>query len=79
MNTEFKNALLYIDKETDPNKLVQLFELISNKVTFGTIQQIADIENKSYNGIKNSNNYLKININGKKYAVKGVKNNNLPF
>ena len=75
----FKKALFAINEIEDEKHLVQLFELMISKVTIGTIQQIADLENKSYNGIKNSNRYAKIEINGKKLVVKGVENSKLPF
>jgi hypothetical protein len=75
----FKSTLLAINEIQDKNQLVQLFELIVSKVTIGTIQQIADLEGKSYNGIKNSNKYAKIEINGKILVVKGVDNSKLPF
>lgn len=75
----FKEALLAINEIRDEKQLIQLFELIRGKVVVGTIQQIADLENKSYNGIKYSNRYLKIDIDGKKLVVVGVRENTLPF
>jgi hypothetical protein len=36
-------------------------------------------ENKSPNGIRKSNAYLKINIGGQLMAIKGIRHNNLPF
>lgn len=75
----FKEALLAINEIRDEKQLVQLFELIRGKVVIGTIQQIADLEKKSYNGIKYSSRYLKIDIGGKKLVVVGVRENTLPF
>tara|TARA_R110002020_G_scaffold7277_2_gene30755 strand:+ start:2310 stop:2558 length:249 start_codon:yes stop_codon:yes gene_type:complete len=75
----FKKALLSINDIKEESQLVQLFELILSKVTIGTIQQIADLEGKSYNGIKKSERYAKIEINGKKLVVKGVENTKFPF
>ena len=75
----FKEALLAINKIDDKKELVQLFELALSKVTIGTIQQIADIEGKSYNGIKNSNQYAKIEIGNKKLVAIGVTQTKLPF
>jgi|TARA_R110000765_G_scaffold221706_2_gene325652 hypothetical protein len=75
----FKEAVMAISRIEDENQLVQLFELAMSKVTIGTIQQIAELEGKSYNGIKNSNRYLKIVLGNKKLVVKGVSDNNLPF
>ena len=79
MKNHYIEAVKHIDQIKDPKELVQLFELLLNSVDIGTIQQIADKQGKSYNGIKNSNQYKKVNINGKKLVVVGVKNNNLPF
>lgn len=75
----YKNAVLAISEITDSKELVQLFELISQSLTIGTIQEIASLEGKSYNGIKNSDRYHKIVIGGKKLAVKGASQNKLPF
>lgn len=72
-------AVKAISKIEDKKELVQLFELALSMVTIGTIQQIADIEGKSYNGIKNSGQYPKINIGNKKLVVIGGSVNNLPF
>tara|TARA_R110002012_G_scaffold23065_1_gene78766 strand:+ start:203 stop:439 length:237 start_codon:yes stop_codon:yes gene_type:complete len=75
----FKTALLAINEIEEERHLLQLFELVLSKVTVGTTQQIADLEGKSYNGIKNSNRYAKIELGGKILVVKGVSNTNLPF
>ena len=75
----FKQALLSINEIEDEKLLVQLFELVLSKVTIGTIQQIADLEGKSYNGIKYSNRYAKIEIGDKKLVVVGVSESKLPF
>ena len=72
-------AVKAIYKIEDKKELVQLFELTLSMVTIGTIQQIADIEGKSYNGIKNSFQYPKINIGNKKLVVIGGAIDNLPF
>lgn len=79
MKNHYIEAVKHIDQINNPKELVQLFELLLNSVDIGTIQQIADKQGKSYNGIKNSNQYKKVNINGKKLVVVGVENNNLPF
>jgi hypothetical protein len=75
----YKETTLAISEITDEKHLVQLFELILSKVTIGSIQEIADLENKSYNGIKKSKRYHKVIIGGKKLAVVGVRQNELPF
>tara|TARA_R110002020_G_scaffold239271_3_gene451818 strand:- start:797 stop:1045 length:249 start_codon:yes stop_codon:yes gene_type:complete len=75
----FKTALLSVSEIEDEKQLVQLFELVFSKVTILTTQQMADLEGKSYNGIKKSNRYGKINFNGKRLVVKGVRNDTLPI
>ena len=75
----YKTAVEAIDEIEDSKSIVQLFELMLSKVTIGTIQQIADLEGKSYNGIKNSNCYCKIDLNGKRLVVTGVRQGILPF
>lgn len=75
-NTELIKAILQIkDKET----LVQIIELCASSLTIGTVQHMAKIENKSYNGIKNSNQYRKITIGDAKLAIKGLSKSNMPF
>ena len=59
--------------------MTQLHKLSPVAATIGTIQQIADIEGKSYNGIKNSGQYLKIDMGNKKLIVIGGSVDNLPF
>lgn len=73
------DAVKAIYKIKDSTELVQLFELSLSKVTIGTIQQIADLEGKSYNGIKNSGQYLKIDMGNKKLVVIGASIDTLPF
>ncbi len=75
----YKEAVTAISKIEDPKELVHLFELILSKVTIGTTQHIADLEGKSYNGIKNSNCYAKVFIGGKRLVVYGVRDSALPF
>ncbi len=75
----YKNAVLAISEIQDEKQVVQLFELLLSKITIGTIQQMANLEGKSYNGVKNSTRYCKISIGGKKLVVKGVDDSKLPF
>ena len=79
MDNNYKNTILYIDNLKDVNKLVQLFELIESKLNIDTISNIAKKEGKSFNGIKNSNQYYKTKVGSQKLAVIGINNFNLPF
>ena len=78
----YKQAILSIDSINDINHLVQIFDLILCKLDISSIQEMANKEGKSYNGILNSNRYKKIKI-GKKttLAIKGLRNDKdqLPF
>ena len=68
-----------ISKIKEPDLMVQIIELCANNLTIGTIQEIANLENKSYNGIKKSKQYKKIRIGKQIFAVKGVKEDGFPF
>ena len=73
--TEYAKTLILIDKSNfTVNQLVQIIELASDKLDINTISIMAKNENKSFNGIKNSNRYIKTNIGGQKLAVKGLSN-----
>ena len=63
----------------DLKSLVAILELTTNKLCIFTISEMARHENKSPNGIRKSNAYLKINIGGQLMAIKGIRHNNLPF
>jgi len=76
----FRNQLLSIENDTYTQiQLVQILELAASKLEINTISEMARMEGKSPNGIKNSKAYLKIKIGKQSFAVKGVRDNNLPF
>tara|TARA_R110002020_G_scaffold65330_7_gene172610 strand:+ start:1055 stop:1294 length:240 start_codon:yes stop_codon:yes gene_type:complete len=68
-----------INEIEDVKSLVAILELTTNKLCIFTISEMARHENKSPNGIRKSNAYLKINIGGQLMAIKGIRHNNLPF
>ena len=68
-----------IDQITDASKLVAILELTVHKLELDTISEIARKEGKSPNGINKSKCYRKIKIGKQKFAIKGVRDNNLPF
>jgi len=75
-----KNQILNeISQIDDLKSLVAILELTTDKLCIFTISEMARHENKSPNGIRKSNQYLKINIGGQLMAIKGIRNNNLPF
>lgn len=75
-----KNQILNEISQIDELKsLVAILELTTDKLCIFTISEMARHENKSPNGIRKSKAYLKINIGGQLMAIKGIRNNNLPF
>jgi len=83
MKTEiehYRDALIAIDEIKDPDKLAQLFEVTLSRVTIGSIQEIADLEGKSYQGIRDSKRYKKIKMMGKTKVILGTKKeDDFPF
>lgn len=72
--------LIDIEKEDfNQSELLSILELVSIKIDIDTISGMARKENKTPRGIKISNQYKKLKIGSQLMAVKGVKNNNLPF
>ena len=76
----FKETILAIENEDlNIGQLVTILELTAEKLDILTISRMARKEGKSPNGINTSNCYRKINIGGQKMAIKGLRDNNLPF
>ena len=76
----FKNQVFSIvNDHLTYNQMVTILELIVDKIDIDTVSQIARKENKSRNGILISSNYKKINIGKQKFAIIGIKEDNLPF
>jgi hypothetical protein len=72
--------LTIIDKEDfTKSEMLSILELVSTKIDIDTISGMARKENKTPRGIKISNQYRKVKIGSQLMAVKGVKQNNLPF
>lgn len=76
---QHKQTLLYLDSIENLEYLVQYFELIESKLYIDTIQGIANIEGKSFNGIKKSKRYRKTKVGSQKMAIKGLNENKLPW
>ena len=80
MALQEKEIKLEINKrEFSKQDLVAILELKTDSLDIYTISEMARRENKSPNGIRKSNKYLKVNIGGQLMAIKGIRNNNLPF
>lgn len=65
--------------DLNPSELTSIIEICSTKIDINTISGMAQYEGKTPRGIKISNQYRKIKIGKQLMAVKGVKENNLPF
>ena len=77
---DYTKMLILLDQgDFSEKQALQLFELCLSRISIDTIQGMAKSEGKSYNGIKTSNRYKKINIGKQKFAIKGVSETNLPF
>ena len=68
-----------IEKETDLNKLVSILEVTANKLEINTISEMARLEGKSPNGIRESQKYRKVRIGVQLLCIKGLDDTNLPF
>lgn len=68
-----------ISENTDKNQLVQYIELAFNNLEAGSIQDIADLTRKSYNGVKKSGLHKKIKVGSLTIAFNDVKEDKFPF
>tara|TARA_R110002051_G_scaffold256249_1_gene315359 strand:+ start:562 stop:789 length:228 start_codon:yes stop_codon:yes gene_type:complete len=68
-----------INQIVDVNKLVAILELTVYKLEIDTISEMARKEGKSPNGINKSNCYRKLKVGKQKFAIKGIRDTNLPF
>jgi hypothetical protein len=75
----YRDALIAIEDINDKKLLVELFELLFNKLNLCSMQEMAERENKSYNGISKSNSYLKIKKGRVKLVCKGIRNDEDEF
>lgn len=75
----YRNALIAIESINDKQLLVELFELLFDKLNLCSVQEMADSEHKSYNGILKSDKYLKIKKGKTKLVCKGVRNDEDEF
>jgi hypothetical protein len=77
---DYTKTLLLIERsEFTLHQRVQLLELMLSNIEIDTLQGMAKSENKSYNGIKKSSRYYKLEIGCQKMVIKGVTNDKLPY
>ena len=79
MEITLNQILSFIDKSEDLGKLLTIFEVTANKLEINTISEMARLEGKSPNGIKDSKKYRKVRVGVQLMCVKGLDDNNLPF
>lgn len=73
------DTILNIEIIDNKNDLVHIFELLFDKLNLGTIQEVADRNHISYNGVLVSNKYRKI-VKGKtKLVCEGIRNDEDEF
>ena len=68
-----------IEKIEDLNLLVAILELAAHKTGINTISEMARIEGKSPNGLRQSKLYKKVNIGIQVMAIRGLRDSDLPF
>lgn len=76
---DFKETLLLIDRGnlTDSHK-VQIIELLLQNIEGGSIQDVSNLTGVSYNGVKGSSRFKKIEYGSLKIAFAEVESDNLP-
>ena len=73
-------CISYLQKnKVSPNEYLEILQLCANELEIDTISETARKEGKSPQGINVSKQYKKINIGKQKFAIKGLKSDNLPF
>jgi hypothetical protein len=76
----FKNQLLNISQgKYTKEQLVSILILTASELEVYTISEMARRESKTPPGIRNSKRYKKIEIGGQLFAIKGIKEDSLPF
>ena len=79
MNT-LNECLLFLDSDKlDIENRVTILEVLLNRLDIDTVSGMSRKENKSPNGIRESNRYRKVMIGCQKMVVKGVNDSKLPF
>jgi len=68
-----------INEITDLNMLVSILEVAAHKLEINTISEMARLEGKSPNGIRQSKNYRKINVGKQVMVIKGLRDSDMPF
>ena len=75
-----RNQILnYINNCENKNDLLTFLELSAHKLEINTISEMARLENKSPNGIRESNNYYKVKIGKQLMCFKGLKDNGVSW
>jgi hypothetical protein len=76
----FKNQLLNISQgKYTKEQLVSILLLTVSELELYTISEMARRECKTPSGIRNSKRYKKIEIGSQLFAIKGLKEDSMPF
>ncbi len=76
----FKNLLLSIsDNKYTQEQLVSILLLTASELDIDTVSEMSRKLNKTPKGLRNSNNYRKINIGKQLFVINGLKETSLPF
>ena len=79
MNTLNECLLLIDSNKLNIENRVTILEVLLNTIDIDTVSGMARKENKSPNGVRESNRYRKIMIGKQKMVIKGVNDSKLPF
>jgi hypothetical protein len=75
-----RNQILnYINNCENKHELLTYLELSADKLEINTISEMARLENKSPNGIRESNNYYKVRLGKQLMCFKGLKDNDMEW
>jgi hypothetical protein len=76
----FKNQLVRFNSNEYTNEeLVEYFQLIGEKLGFVSVKELAEKLGKSQQGIRGSNNYMKIKFGSVILVTDKLKENKFPF
>lgn len=74
-----KQLLSIQNKEYTEQQILSILLVCTGVLDIDTPSEMARRLNKTPKGLKDSNNYKKINIGKQLFIVNGLKNDNLPF
>lgn len=79
MESYSKQLLSIQNKEYSKQQILSILLVCADALDIDTPSEMARRLNKTPKGLKDSNNYKKINIGKQLFVVNGLKEDNLPF